>query len=123
MKRHSPDVFSLVTGVIVVGTALVLLNPQADVASLGRYFPLAIMAVGVGLLFSATTGRRAADGGLPSEPSQSEQSQSEPSHPGPSHPGLSHSESGSSALDGSAAQDSSAEARADTERLPANDDR
>ena len=55
MKRHSIDVFSLVSGLMVLGTASVLLAPDPDVTALVRYSPLAIIAIGVALLFSART--------------------------------------------------------------------
>ena len=55
MKRHSIDVFSLVSGLIVIGTAAVLLAPDPDVTALVRYSPLGIIAIGVALLFSTRT--------------------------------------------------------------------
>lgn len=57
MKRHAIDVFSLVSGLIVVATAAVLLSADPDVTVLVRYWPLAIIAIGVALLFSGNSKR------------------------------------------------------------------
>lgn len=53
MKRHALDPVSLVAGIIVTGTAVVLLQPESDVTMLGQLFPLAIIAIGLALLFSS----------------------------------------------------------------------
>ena len=68
MKRHPLDVFSLVTGVVVLATAVLLFQPDPELGRIVPYLPAGLVIVGVLLLLSARTGRPVADEGNTSAP-------------------------------------------------------
>ena len=83
MRRHQLDLFSLIAGVLVLGTAVVLLFPGLRPETLGRLTPVAFIALGLGILASARPSRDTASVEGPDTWSADDVGDS-PAAPGPS---------------------------------------